>query len=542
MSDKIIRIGSQQGFAESWSNAAAPTALNLVDFEIPPGMIIDMTKSYIAFNTEIAPVAAAGAIANRNTGVGNLGTFTTESPVSHMLRLDNLGAAGECYEAPNAALIRNARMSCDKGHIESIRRVDTLKSALFNMEHDREERKDDMNAFVAPKGTLGVGNQSSFFLDTVVRNTDGGTGAGDGNIITGETSRQLSRDVKIPLKSVFGLAEGADAFDTSKFGSVRIHAETNWKHVKSQALGGSEPTSLAFDATNNWGDMEDVNAVAAATNIPSVITKFSYTDFQQASPFYVGQRVMVSGTWSGGAVRVNIPQVILSIEQINLVGDGDLNKLKITFDPTINGGAIGLQNPNGAGPENFATVTMRADTTPTVTLTVNRAELVLFTRPPMSSPSEYQYVTYTTEEDNGNALTSFARGYTMEAEAEQMLVCLAPQNHILPSTVYESYRYAVDNKDMTGNRSVAVRSPIAYDRLTRALDNAYTDWRSAQLKFFNQTPVTPIQANAYDKTNSTIVDTLPLSDRTKYVDLQIECAAGVQDLRIYKQMVRSIKA
>lgn len=542
MSDKIIRIGSQQGFAESWTNASAPTSLNLVDFEIPPGMVIDMTKSYMSFNTQINPAAAAGTIADRNTGVGNLGTFTTESPVNQMLRLDNLGSAGECYEAPNSALIRNARMTCDKGNIESIRRVDTLKSALFNMEHDREERKDDMNAFTAPKGVLGIGNQSSYFLDTVVRNTDGGTGAGDGNVITGETSRLLSRDVKVPLKSVFGLAEGADAWDTSKFGATRIHCETNWKHVKSQALGGSENTSLTFTGGEFWGSMESHVNLADGDDLTEVITQFEYTDYQQVSPFYVGQRVFVDADNATIGNQRNIPLVIASIEQITLVGDANINKLKIKFDTSVNGGKV-ISNASGA-PQNITAIVMRADNgvADTASITVNRAELVLFTRPQMSSPSEYQYVTYTTEEDNGNALTSFARGYTMEGEAEQMMVCLAPSNEILPSTEYESYRYAVDNKDMTGNRSVLVRSPIAYDRLTRALDNQYTDWRSAQLKFFNQTPVTPTQANAYDKTNSTIVDTLPLSDRPKYVDLQIECAAGVADLRIYKQMVKSIKA
>ena len=541
MSDKIIRIGSQQGFAETWDVANKPSSLNLVDFEIPSGMVVDMTKSYVAFNTEIKPTAQA--FASAGSGVGNKGEYTSESPINSMLKLDGLEGTNS-YEAPNAALIKNARISCDKGHIESIRRVDTLKSALFNMEHDREERKDDMNAFTAPKGALGLANQSSYFLDTVIRNTDGA-----GNAITGETSRQLSRDVKVPLKSLFGIAEGADAWDTSKFGTTRIHCETNWKNVKVEQLGGLEAASNKFDETDagaqpiKWGQMKDALAVAAAANVLSVFSEGTYldTDYQQTSPFYVGQRVLVSGTWSGGAVRVDIPQVISAIELNTTIGNANYGSIEITFDPAINGGATGLANPNGAGPENLATITMKADHTATQNVTVNRAELVLFTRPPMDTPSEYQYVTYTTEEDNGNGITSFARGYTMEAEAEQMIVCLAPNNDILPTTAYESYRYAVDNKDMTGNRSIFVNSPIQYDRLTRALDNQYTDWRSAQLKFFQQTVATT-QATSYGKPNSTIVETLPLSDRPKYVDLQIECAGGLAELKIYKQMVRSIKA
>jgi len=541
MSDKIIRIGSQQGFAESWDVANKPSSLNLVDFEVHPGLIVDMTRSYIAFNTQIQPspqtlVTSAAA----TPGTTNKGVYTSESPLNSMLKLDGLEGTNS-YEAPNAALIRNARISCDKGHIESIRRVDTLKSALFNMEHDREERKDDMNAFTAPKGALGLANQSSYFLDTVIRNTDGA-----GNAITGETSRQLSRDVKVPLKSIFGIAEGADAWDTSKFGTTRIHCETNWKNVKVEQLGGLEQTSNKFDekdagaAAIKWGQMKDQVALGAGASVTKVVTQATYldTDYQQTSPWFVGQRVQLTGNVVAVGLYTDIPFVISKIELNTTIGNADYGSLEITFDPAIN--AEGIKNEDGSA-QNVNGLLMKADHTATQNVIVNRAELVLFTRPPMDTPSEYQYVTYTTEEDNGNGITSFARGYTMEAEAEQMIVCLAPQNDILPTTAYESYRYAVDNKDMTGNRSVFVNSPIQYDRLNRALNNQYTDWRSAQLKFFQQTVATT-QATSYGKPNSTIVETLPLSDRPKYVDLQIECAGGVAELKIYKQMVRSIKA
>mgnify|MGYP003627189213 CR=1 FL=1 len=550
MSDKVIRIGSQQGFADNWNNAGAPSSLNLVDFEIPPGMIVDLSKSYIAFNTQITPAVQTLVSTPPNTGTNNKGEFATDTPINSMLRLDNLGATGECYEAPNVALIRNARISCDKGQIESIRRVDTLKSALFNMEHDREERKDDMNAFAAPKsGVLGNGNQSSYFLDTVIRNTDGAALA---NVITGATSRQLSRDVKVPLKSMFGIAEGAEAWDTSKFGTTRIHCETNWKHVKSQVLGGAEDVSAGFIPSGavgtQFGAMDVVTALAGDANVRTLKSSLTYTNYQQQFPFFVGQNVLVSATITGNTTSafVDIPFRISA-----LMFDTATQKMDIALDPTINpttgagtGQAGGIFNDT-AGPLNVTAITMKADNTyaTDASITVNRAELVLFTKPEMSTPSEYQYVTYSTEEDAApENLTSFARGYVMEAEAEQMIVCLAPPNHILPSSEYSSYRYAVDNEDMTGNRSVRVGSPLQYDRLTRALDNQYTDWRSAQLRFFNQTPITPTQILAYDKQNATIVDTLPLKATQKYVDLQIEKTAAIADLRIYKQMVRSIKA
>ena len=524
--DKVIRIGSQQGFAAQWDNTVAPSALNLVDFEIPAGMIIDMTKSYVAFNTEIQPQVAAGT-----PGVGGTNAFATDDPINAMISLNNLKANGEMYEAPNSALIRNARISCDKGQIESMRRIDTLKSSLFNIEHDSEERKDDMNAFVAPKSVRGVGNQTSLFLDWVNTNTDAA-----GNALVGADSRQLARDVKVPLKSVFGIAEGADAWDTSKFGTTRIHMETNWKTVKAQRLGGSEDVSKDFlDTTTFWGSAEAINGVPATGAAGDALTAFTlsypFTDFNQHLPFFVGQKIIATCTSDhAGTGTTSAPAVIATMQY-----DATAEKVNVT---TVGAWFTNLH----AGAVNLSDILIKADNSYVPSITVNRAELVLFTRPEMDTPDEYQYVTYTTEEDNGNGITSFARGYTMEGEAEQMIVCLAPSAEILPTTAYESYRYAVNNEDQTGNRSISVGSPLQYDRLTRAMDNQYTDWRNAQLRFSQITPIAPTQANMYDAPNSTIPETLPLSTRAKYVDLQIECAAGVDDIRIYKQMVRTIRA
>ena len=50
--DKVIRISSNQGFSDTWTNAAAPNSLNLCDFVMPSGNY-DLSKSYIAFNASI---------------------------------------------------------------------------------------------------------------------------------------------------------------------------------------------------------------------------------------------------------------------------------------------------------------------------------------------------------------------------------------------------------------------------------------------------------------------------------------------------------
>ena len=47
MSDKVIRITSQQGFSASWKNDAKPSGLNLLDFTIPRGMNISIIQDFL---------------------------------------------------------------------------------------------------------------------------------------------------------------------------------------------------------------------------------------------------------------------------------------------------------------------------------------------------------------------------------------------------------------------------------------------------------------------------------------------------------------
>ena len=519
MSDKIIKISSQQGFSDTWLNAAEPTNLNLCDFRIPAGMTVSLKDSYIAFNVSLAP---AGDV-----------------PLNTVLTLDNLSATGENYMAPNSCLIRNARMTCDRGQVESIRRVDTLKCAMWNLEHDTEEQQDDLNAFTAPKSVRGVGNQTSYFLDAVKVSLDD-----DDVAITGAVSRNLTRDVKVPLSEIFGIGQ-VDDWDTSKFGETRIHLETNWNKVKSVNLGGHENESLNFAGGGLfWGSADDVT-LAVDSDLTAITLSTVYgsqAEMEQLCPFFVSQKILYSATASGTlANAVNVATVV------NSMGfDETSGKVVINFNSAV------LSNPAGGTASDITDAVIKADTTIAVTNTVNRAELVLMTRPGVEGDDEYEYVTYSTEQDNGNGINSFSRGYVIEPEAQNMMVCLTKANEILPGIKYKSYRYAIDNVDQTGNRSVEPNSTLQFDRLQRCLTNTSTGmgWRNAQLKFFNWTPNTDnsaTQEDAYDKPNSTICETLLLTDRPKYVDLQIETTGTdgtdtLADIIIYKQMVKSIKA
>ena len=519
MSDKVIRISSEQGFAASWDSTAgagvAPTTLNLCDFRIPRGMVVDLSKSYVAFNTQIRPSVA--------------GNFASADDVinSNML-INGLVAGNGKVEVPNVALIKNASIRCDKGMIESIRRVDTLKSTLWNIEHDAEERKDDMNAFTAPKQARGDKNQTSYFLDPVVNNVSDG-----GGIITGRVSRNLTRDVKVPIKDMFGIGEAED-WNTDKFGETHIHLETNWKDVRSYELGGFEDVTNSFVQATKWGACEPQLGLSntAPNNTTSTLElSLAYDDYQQYCPFFEGQHILVSAGNSGGADPADVSAVIASMK----------------YDPATAHVTITTVAPwftNGAGgPVNLSTILIKSDVAVTPQMTVNRAELVLFTKPgSMDTEDSYEYVAYSSEQDNGNKLQNFARGYVMEPEARNMIICLCDNGEKLPTSVIKSYRYAVNNEEMTGNRDIVPLTPLQYDRMTRCLDSTGMglEWRNAQQAWFN-TDVATLQAASYAQRCSPICETLMVTDRPKYVDLQIESDADkLQEIHIYKQMVKQI--
>ena len=523
--DKVIRISSEQGFAASWNSTAGggtdPTTLNLCDFRIPRGLVVDLSKSYIAFNTQIRPTIA--------------GNFTSADDVinSNMIIEGINNEQSDRTEVPNVCLIKNADISCDRGQIESIRRVDTLRSTLWNIEHDAEDRQDDMNAMTAPKSVRGDKNQTSYFLNPCITNSDGA-----GGVITGRTSRNLTRDVKVPIKDIFGIGQAED-WNTSKFGETRIHLETNWKDVRSYELGGFEDVTNAFDQTNTWGacDAQAIPNLAAAGKTSTLTLTFLYDDFELFCPFFVGQHILCSAGVDSGTAPTDVPAVISAMKY-------DPATAKVTITTAAAWYTNGETTVN-----NLTTILIKSDIAVTPQMAVNRAELVLYTKPDRDTEDSYEYVTYTTEQDNGNGLKDFARGYVMEPSARNMIVCLCNNGEKLPTTNINSYRYAVNNEGMTGNRDIRPNSAIQYDRLTRCLDSTGmgTDWRNAQLKWFTNGPAI-LQPASYQNNGgnpeqcAVIAETLMLTDRPKYVDIQIASANAdtLQELIIYKQHVRSI--
>ena len=526
--DKVIRVSSNQGFSETWSNAAAPNSLNLCDFVLPAGKY-DLSKSYVAFNASISS--------------------NDPNPCNATMYLETDGT--DKYNVPVSALIRNCNIQNDRGLVESIRRSDTLNCGLFGLLDNAEDRKNNLNTFACYEGPRGIGNKTSYFLDCVTDNV-----SPDGTTIDAtNVSRLISRDLKVPLNELFGVAN-SEAYSTQVFGETRIHLETNFSKMKGEVLGGSENTDLAFDAATAWGKFEDIDTIPNGDNAGSLAyplqSTFTYDNWQLTFPFFVGQRIVTAtATASGGtAMPAQQEAIVKSIRYQN----------NNTATPPTGGGKVfmTLERPDGTpwwnndsgGNANLRGITIKAKIDQTLALTINRADLVLETTS-AEADSSISFETYTTEEDTpANNILNFSKAYSIEPECPLFMVMACNSGQILPNRSLSSYRYAIDNVEQTGNRDIPVctgtfpdaaarhASSLQIDRLVRSLDNqAGLGFRNAQMRFYKNDNT---QALAYQSPVSVIAETCPATRDDKILNLEIVSPAGLQDLKIYKQIRKTI--
>ena len=511
--NKVIRITSQQGFSDVWTNGIKPTSLNLVDFTIPSGLVVDMSKSYMSFNSSIV---------NPNGEVVN---------ASWWLDVDGT----ELINVPNSALIRNCSISASNvGQMESIIRQDSLACGMWGLAHTAEEKKGDMNTLAAYNNGAGNGVYTTFGLDRISNNVtnDGSTimtGLNGANL----TSANIDRDIKVPLKDIFGSGAITD-FDTSKWGEVEIHCETNFSSLRSNQWGGDEDTLNGFDGTTPQGGCE-AKIFAVGDKLDSVTTLNGFGEWEYTFPFYVGQTCLITGTSTGGLAPDLTAQEVV-IKSIQFQDDNTANP------PTGNNNIIVTFEDNAyecttAGTMTDILLKAKVDST-ALSMVINRAELVLSISDETETKDAYEIMTYTSEQDNGNSLTDFNRGYMVEGDAENIMVACLNNGAILPNRTIDSYRYAIDNNEQTGNRDIVSGSPLQYDRLQRCLEgSAQIPFKNAQLKFYRQTNT---QANVYSSPISMICETLETSAEHKMFNLSIKCSGQLQQIILYKQIPRQL--
>ena len=356
-------------------------------------------------------------------------------------------------------------MSCDrKGRIEDIRRVDILKQNLAT--YSKSQREVFAESYLASNQLIDPLNTQH---KTIYRdiNKTGNIPSRDVNILP----------IQIKLSDLFDFCHTRE-FDTSKAGQARINLELNIDKLETVQNG------LASDwSDSELTEFEDIN-IADANEL---VTKVKIENLNE-SPYYVSQKLSITSTPAATVAEV----VITNIEWDKENG----GVLKLTFDEAWGDSSMTA----------YTDITVDTVDITSASFSIDSAEIVLKTVASPQGIDEIRYDTFSTEQTNGNGLTSFQHQYQVEPEATNVIIMFPTSNArgdlISNNNEIDSWRLRLNNDDLT-DRSVEQNSPLSYDRKAMTFANMGSKLKNLQQN--NGSPSETDWENVYNRAaNSTL--------------------------------------
>ena len=561
MTERIIKLQSQQNYQEI--AIAGAFTQKLVDFHIPAsGLTYDLSKSYININMQVTN----NGLTNTG-GVAPDGVLDTDSALfSNDLSLSNIGQTGGVRLSSNSAIVRNADMfSSNRGMVESIRRVNTLRAVLWNLENDGAEMHNGLDKIGVFQGRRGVANKTTQMIQNIGSNVDA-----NGNIDAGLICSAISRDYRIPLSDLFGV--GSSKWNSNYFGQTRVHLELQPNNLFVEKLGGLEDTTAFEGGGQNatYGAM-----VSYATAAPGVgqlpvsiglgtaaaplITTLTYADPSLDFPFHVGQAVFVSITNGNTTAPVPVPSTAANIiESIEYVTEATILRLAAATPPLANlkVGQVAVTFRTAiitpaatVGPSEISAITIKAAKSQIAgdKIQINRAELVL-SELSEEGPMGMDYTTYSTEETQGQAtLLTLNQQVLIEPNCSNLIVANCAKGANFPERPWFQYRISIDNVDQSGNRDIIWGESLHKDRMERFFKNRSQRFTNSTLRSIACNPAqrVPLAAPAAGGNQVEIypiLETMPITQNMKIVTLELEGTTGndPQDVIFFKELQKSI--
>ena len=502
--EKVIKIQADNSVSQTFDNNATSPSQKLIDFTIPQNEVYDLSKAYISIR--VKPVLGTNAAINSIVPVVRV--------VSGLLNQATYGASHLC---PNSALVKNCFLYCqNKGMIESIRRVDSLKIAQHYLETDDIQLQRSLEGQGQSNNERGIGLVSSFYVDEV-RQSNGDT------LVDGNSSQEGAKDVKIYLHELFGFARVAELYDSMAYGETKIHCEMNFDKFNMVVAQGLEanvyPSGVAQGALT-------LDTLAANTTVATGSSLETFDDPEFRGPFFVGQAVTVTTRGTVTTGQATVDTIITDITY-----NGGTQKLEYDFSGTVFTAA-------GAG-ETFTTFSMVAKTGQGVSVQIESAELNLVSLPMAKGKSGYQYRTYTTEQlDGGNTQTLINKSAKIDPNCASLTILNLNTNQISPDRAITHYRIQLDNIDVSGNRDVKFKTALHKDRILRAYGNkSDAIVRNLELNMILNAPTTQA-AMRTSAPLSVICEAIELKDEEQNLQLELQAAANCQDVILYKEIIK----
>ena len=489
-------------------SGAITASKNLVDFDLPSGMVYDLSKSFIVLNssiettdTHVAP-SAGGATPAQSGGVGvyNVGVQYNDGAVTNR-------------HFKNKSIVRNVSMfSQSVGMVEDIRRSDVLQ---YNLDLYRDDIDTQVNSSYNQVDSLFGANAINGVKWSTYRRF-----SPEGN----EASDNLEREIRIDLKEVMNSCN--NIYDGNKYGNTRIHAELNISQL--ETIETLKAADAIWTATDGTGLRNGVKADATAGDKQSITTVRLYDNPAEDSPFYVGQKITFEGTI--GATPDNLDGFVRQITAIEHLAT---KALKLTFDKVLATGTIASDTA----------VTMKGCDAASSTLNIDSAELVLYVTSQAPPPS-LMFTTYKTEEDSfAGGGTNYNHQYYLDSNVQNIFWGSRSSDKQLGfEEKINSYRIRESGVDKT-DRDVTYGSSLHLRRLQRAFANSGMNIRNYTAGILlNESRISHLigQTNGVDTPVYMIGETTQVGEMPKLLDVNIVANAAFTNITLFKQELKQM--
>jgi len=490
MDSRIVRINANQTGKFTNNN-------NVISVTLDSDQVVNMKDSYFEI---LARVETVDAEPTRGEGVYNFQVVyggEDKNPVY------------------NTALIRNCRIvSANQGILEEINDVNVLNN--------------NINSFMASRDSKLCRQYKSLFqvynageLKYNIFRDFNGEGSVD--------SRNKVARIPIKLSSLFGLGV-IEELDIRKTGELRLEIELDIENISVEFV---ECQRLACkEVIGNGNAIKSVFLSNPVVNLEDI-------------DLWVGQKVECdTGTISTpGAPATKLAQTISEIELVADPAGGStiLNTVKVTFDyaPFVLASAQKCTPTLQGVGEQFKTID-----TPTLTNTISiefdQVELVVHQLLDGSPrQSEIMYLTYDTENANGNKNTRYQDQFILPPNCVNALWCFRNANADTLQSINDDineYRVRVDNINQT-DRPVEFSTSFYYEQLVKYALNNDSDIKDLGPSI-DASEDNILTAQDDDDLEVVLIPvTVPATPMNKIVQLQINGTGnGVQNIACFKQI------
>ena len=517
MTDRIVKLVANQGGPFSQTS-------NLVDFDIPADGTYDFSKSFVNLYARIDSADGAGP-ADRSAGKAVYAV--------NLFNGANTDMSTFVDQMHNICFVKNASLSTQlKGRLEDINRVDVLRQNLDNLTMSRAD-------------LAGLDHTAAFPVTDTTNRKMGGLFRElhkEGTAV----SRELVAPIKIPLSQLFNLGS-LQQYPASKLGKTRIHLELNidnFNPVASRQAASTAPAAANFaDVTRVATDPTPLPVTSLTSNAPYPLLEMSN--------FYVGQRLRINSTKTGGAETTR-ERIVTGISR-----SAADDTLTLTFDQAVD---------TLTGTQTLGTNKVYGyQASPTLTFAIDYAQLVLQkVANPGKEPNIINYTTFSTEQAQGNGATNFQRQFQLEPNAVNVFLMFPAKqldtgagdahtgkmSFSSSNLTLRAARLRLNNEDLTnrdmqiataGAVSHAGKALLLHDRLMMALMNGGYRLKNIGLVNPSRTSFTPATQRTNGRRLTVVANPVPVTPTEKLLQVNLTATTtGVEDIVLYKQLAQTL--